>query len=73
MRQKRKLFLSISGGIAAIATLSLWWNHVPEPKLNGIGIDHYIDAANKQADIARIIPQFGQAAVPSAAPIRPSR
>ena len=64
MRPNRKLFLSISGGIVVLAALTLWLNHVPEPKLNGVGLGHYIDNAAQQVDLARIIPQFGLAAVP---------
>lgn len=64
MRPNRKLFLSISGGVAIIASLTLWWNHVPEPKLNGVGLCHYLDNAANQADIVRIVPQFGETAVP---------
>jgi hypothetical protein len=58
------VFLSISGGVAFIASLTLWWNHIPEPKLNGVGLGHYLDNAAKQADVDRIVPQFGLAAVP---------
>ena len=64
MRPSRKLFLSISAGIAVLAALTLWWNHVPEPKLNGVGLGHYLDTAAQQANLARIIPQFGLDAVP---------
>jgi hypothetical protein len=64
VRLNRKLFLSISGGIAVLVALTLWWNHVPEPKLNDVGLGHYLDTAAQQADLARIIPQFGLDAVP---------
>ena len=64
MRLNRKLFLSISGGIAILAALTLWWNHVPEPRLNGIGLGHYLDKAPQQADLLSIVPQFGHSAVP---------
>jgi hypothetical protein len=64
VRLHRRLFLPISGGIAIIAALTLWWRHVPEPKLNGVGLGHYLDTAPQQADLPRIIPQFGLDAVP---------
>jgi hypothetical protein len=64
VRLNRKLFLSISGGVVLIGSLTLWWNRVPEPKLNDVGLGYYLENAAKQADVASIVPQFGLAAVP---------
>ena len=64
MRLNRKTSLFIAAGIAIVACLTWWLNHVPEPHVNGIGLGHYMANAPNGRELHSAVEQLGASAVP---------